>query len=72
MAIDSQDKRAGVQGLHIHPLHPVADGTITQADRQMVVGVYPGILAAAVVGIVRVLIHGSLANEALIGRGLVT
>lgn len=45
MAIDSQDKRAGAQGLHIHPLHPAADGAIGQADRQMVVGVYPRILA---------------------------
>lgn len=46
MAFDTQTKRAGALGIHIHPLHPTGDGTINQGDRQMVVGIYPGILAA--------------------------
>lgn len=72
MATDNREKRAGAIGLHFMPQLPVGDGTIAQADRQQVVGVYPGVLAAVVAGIVRVLVHGSLANEALLGKGLVT
>lgn len=47
MAIDSEDKRRGAQGLPWEPRLPTADGTIDQADRQQVVGVYPGVLAGA-------------------------
>lgn len=48
MAIDTRDKRAGAQGLFIQPLHPTADAAaFSQADRQMVQGVYPGIAAGA-------------------------
>ncbi|MHA2064185.1 MAG: hypothetical protein ACXABY_07370 [Candidatus Thorarchaeota archaeon] len=45
MAIDTRNERAGAQGKHIHPLQPSGNGTIDQADRQMIVGVYPGVLA---------------------------
>ena len=38
-------------GTFIHPIHPVADGAaFSQADRQQVQGVYPGILAGVPTG----------------------
>ena len=42
-----EDARRGAQGLPWHPIPPTADGTIDQADRQQVAGVYPGVLAGA-------------------------
>jgi hypothetical protein len=45
MAIDSRDKRAGAMGWAIMPQLPAADNDIGQADRQQVVGIYPGVLA---------------------------
>lgn len=45
MAIDSESKRRAAQSVPWHPIPPTADGTIDQADRQQVVGVYPGVLA---------------------------
>ena len=43
---DTQDERAGAMGMFIIPLMPVPDGAaFSQADRQQIIGVYPGILA---------------------------
>lgn len=47
MAIDSEDKRRAAQSTPWDPVLPTADGTIDQADRQQVVGVYPGVLAGS-------------------------
>ena len=46
MAFDTQDERSGAMGTFILPLHPDPDGLeFSQADRQQVVGVYPGLLS---------------------------
>jgi hypothetical protein len=46
MALDSRQKRAGaLLGMPWMVITPIADGTISGADRQMVADVYPGILA---------------------------
>jgi hypothetical protein len=45
MAIDDEDKRRAAQSTPWQPVLPTADGTIDQADRQQVAGVYPGVLA---------------------------
>lgn len=50
MALDSREKRAGaLLGMPWMVLTPIADGTISAADRQMVADVYPGILAGEAV-----------------------
>ena len=47
MAFDTRDDRAGAQGAFLLPLHPDPDGAaFSQEDRQMVLGVYPNILAS--------------------------
>lgn len=48
MAIDTKNKRASSldHGDIWQPAYVVADGTITQADRQISIWVYGGILAA--------------------------
>lgn len=46
MAFNTVNNRRGAQGTFLLPVHPVADGAaLSQADRQQVQGVYPGILA---------------------------
>lgn len=50
MAVDNQNERRGVirtLGHFLLLILPVADGAIGAADRQMVIGTYPGILAQA-------------------------
>jgi len=49
MSIDSRDKRAAAisAGIPFIVIAPLADGTISAADRQMMADVYPGIAAAA-------------------------
>lgn len=45
MAFNTVNNRRGAQGTFLLPVHPVADGAaLSQADRQQVQGVYPGIL----------------------------
>jgi hypothetical protein len=43
MAIDTQNKRRSVSGYTGSPIAPVADGSITAADRQAVAWLYSGI-----------------------------
>ena len=38
---ETRNQRAAAQTLHIHPLHPTADGVISAKNRCMVAGVYP-------------------------------
>ena len=46
MAFDTRDKRAAAAAMLFLPAFPDPDGlAFSQGDRQMVVGVYPGILA---------------------------
>ncbi|KPL25594.1 MAG: hypothetical protein AMJ75_00350 [Phycisphaerae bacterium SM1_79] len=48
MALDTRYNRTGAITFHCWPMHPDADGAaFSQGDRQMVIGVYPGVLAAA-------------------------
>ena len=48
MALDSREKRAGaLLDMPWMVITPIADGTISGADRQMVANVYPGISAGA-------------------------
>ena len=48
MAFDTRDKRASAMAMFIIPLMPDPDGAaFIQADRQMVQGVYCGILAGS-------------------------
>jgi len=49
MAIDSRDKRAAAisAGIPFIVITPLADGTISAADRQMIADVYVGIPAGA-------------------------
>jgi len=45
MAFDTRDKRASVMSTPIFPLMPEPDGLpFSQADRQMFLGIYAGIL----------------------------
>lgn len=43
MAIDTQNKRRSVQGMHLGQVRPLADGTISEPDRAAVVWLYYGI-----------------------------
>lgn len=45
MSIDTREKRAGATALHFMTILPLADSEIALADRQQVIGVYPGIAA---------------------------
>lgn len=50
MAVDNQNERRGVirtLGHFLLSILPVVDGAIGAADRQLVIGTYPGILAQA-------------------------
>lgn len=49
MAIDTREKRAAaiMAGLPFIVITPLADGTISAADRQQMAHVYPGIAAGA-------------------------
>jgi hypothetical protein len=43
MAIDTESKRRSVQAYHIGQMRPVADGTISEADRATVTWLYHGL-----------------------------
>lgn len=74
MALDTATKRRSMFGMGIMALviAPVADGDLSSVDRLHIMGLPGAITPAAVIGIVRPLIHGSLADAMLLGRGLVT
>ena len=59
MAMNTRNERAGAQGLHIHPLHPAADGVISSKNRRMVAGVYPGVNEFNVVAAFRILVEST-------------
>lgn len=72
MAIDTRDKRASAIGgsLPWRSVYPLADGTIGQADRQIVSFLYSGILAdapvvAETIYLPRLDIYGSRAAKRL-------
>ena len=49
MAVDSEEKRKSAIGFAFWPFFwalPAGDGTVSQADRQQVLGAYAGILSA--------------------------
>jgi hypothetical protein len=72
MAMDSENKRRGALTFRFWPLFPLlptADSTVDQGDRQMLVGVYPGILAAAAEPVI--FIEGfSLIDNNVLGNSL--
>lgn len=47
MAVDTRNKRASACAVHWQPLSPLPDGSIGDADRQQLAGVYSGLVAIA-------------------------
>jgi len=48
MAVDSRDKRGSVIGIGISVILPLADGSLSEADRVQTTGTYMGIIPGSI------------------------